>query len=95
MGGEWVVKSVKSPVNVEISDGKGTRVVHTNRLHHCYIPGAQDLAAQGSTVDEESVIASDWAPPIVDHFILPPTHTTATSRLYPERQRRPPDRYQS
>ena len=57
--GEWVVKSVKSPVNVEISDGRRTRVVHTNRLHHRYIPGAQDLAAQGSTVEDDGVIASD------------------------------------
>ena len=93
--GEWVVKSVKSPVNVEISDGRQTRVVHTNRLHHRYIPGAQDLAAQGSTVKDDGVTASDWAPPTVDHFILPPTHSSTTSRRYPERQRRPPDRYQS
>ena len=36
--GEWVVKTIKSPVNVEITDGKRTKVVHTNRLQHHYIP---------------------------------------------------------
>ena len=91
--GGWVVKSVKSPVNVEISDGRRTRIVHTNRLHYRYIPGAQDLAAQGSTEDSRSVLGSDWAPPTVDHFILPSTSTSSISRRYPERQRQPPDRY--
>ena len=51
------------------------------------------MAAQGSTEDSRSVFESDWAPPTVDHFILPPTSTSPTSRRYPERQRQPPDRY--
>ena len=51
--GEWVVKSVKSPVNVE-KNGRRTRVVHTNRLHHLIL----DLAAQGSTMEDDGVIAS-------------------------------------
>ena len=41
--GGWVVKSLKSPVNVEICDDKRTKVVHTytNRvrdryIRHCY-----------------------------------------------------------
>ena len=32
--GGWKVTLVKSPVTVEINDGKRTRVVHTNRLQH-------------------------------------------------------------
>ena len=31
--GNWMVKRVKSPVTMEISDGKHTKVVHKNRLH--------------------------------------------------------------
>ena len=56
--------------------------------------------------DSESALESDWAPPTVD---LLSTCTSATSlkegaaykgrlsqtRRYPERQRRPPDRYHS
>ena len=30
-------KTIKSPVNVEITDGKRTKVVHTNRLQHRYV----------------------------------------------------------
>ena len=40
--GEWVVKSVKSPASVEICDSKLTKVVHTNRLRHHYIPDVKD-----------------------------------------------------
>lgn len=33
--GEWTVKSVKSPVTIEISNNKNsTKVVHTNHLRH-------------------------------------------------------------
>ena len=31
---EWVIKSVKSPINMEIDNGRKTKVVHTNRLRH-------------------------------------------------------------
>ena len=32
--GNWRFSSVKSPVTMEIMDGKRSRVVHINRLHH-------------------------------------------------------------
>ena len=32
--GGWLVKSVKGLVNVEISDGKRTKIVHVKRLQH-------------------------------------------------------------
>ena len=31
--GSWIVRSIKSSVTVEITDGERTKVVHTNRLH--------------------------------------------------------------
>ena len=85
--GEWVIKSVKSPVTMEICDGKRTKVVHTNRLQHRYVPGQHDA---GSTESENDCL--EWAPSSVDHVILPPTGQTTPSR-YPQRQRRPPDWY--
>ena len=48
--GEWVVKTIKSPVNVEITDGKRTKVVHTNRLQHRYIPGVVSSADYGHKI---------------------------------------------
>ena len=94
--GEWVVKTIKSPVNVEITDGNRTKVVHTNRLQHRYIPGVNDMAVEGSTVgNDASANKSDWIPPEVDHIILPPDSTPATPQRYPNRQRQPPDRYRS
>ena len=32
--GEWVIKSVKSPINMEIDSGRILKVVRTNRLQH-------------------------------------------------------------
>ena len=43
-------KNNKSPVNVEITDGKCTKVVHTNRLQHRYIPGVASSADYGHKV---------------------------------------------
>ena len=38
VGGEWVFKSVKSPVSIEITNKRKTKVVHTNRLRHRHVP---------------------------------------------------------
>ena len=46
--GKWVVKSVKSPVSIEIYDSKRTKVVHTNRLRHRYIPDVKECATHGA-----------------------------------------------
>ena len=79
MGGEWVIKSVKSPVTMEIYDGKHSKVVHINRLQHRSVPGRWDN--------------SQCLPPLADHHvILPPAEQTVPGR-YPQRQRRPPDWY--
>ena len=41
--GNWSVKAVKSPCNVEITDGQRTRVVHVNRLRHWVQPTANTV----------------------------------------------------
>ena len=37
--GNWMISAVKSPVTIEITDGKRKKVVHVNRLHHRVQPG--------------------------------------------------------
>ena len=32
--GKWRIKTIKSPINVEITDGSGVRVVHINRIQY-------------------------------------------------------------
>jgi len=68
------VKSVKSPVNIEICDSKRTKVMHTNRLRHRYIADRKDCATYGTedTVTSDNTYArGDWAPPGIEHVILP------------------------
>ena len=72
--GEWVVKSVKSPVSVEICDSKRTKVVHTNRLRHRYIPDLKDSTIHGAedaSTSTDTHVRGDWAPPGIEHIILP------------------------
>ena len=79
MGGGWVVKSLKSPNNVEICDDKRTKVVHTNKLRHRYVPGTSD---------------TDWTPPAIEHLVFPPPELSQESaQRYPQRHHRPPERY--
>jgi len=87
--GDWVIKSMKSPITAEICDGKRTRVVHTNRLQHRYLPGQHDCAEPSNADNTHK--HPDWAPPSVDHFVLSPPEQSATR--YPQRSRRPPDWY--
>ena len=109
MGGELENQySIKSPVTMEIMDGKRSRVVHINRLHHRVQP---DTAA---TPEVATGNRETWYPPQVEHFIVdiptpvvtpqPPLPDAAQplleqpplvgeeERRYPLRQRRPPDR---
>ena len=73
---------------MEIHDGKHSKVVHINHLQHRCVPGRRDVAVS----DECDSHCLDWSPPSVDHVILPPAEQTMPDR-YPQRQRRPPDRY--
>ena len=67
--GGWVIKSLKSPVNVEICDDKQTKVVHCNTVvfQAHWIPPL-DLARK--VVMMTRMIGH--APPAIEHLILPP-----------------------
>ena len=87
--GEWVIKSVKSPTNMEIDNGRNTKVVHTNCLRHRNIPtNTTSLQSDPSTNVRDQL----WEPPTVDHVYVPPPAATAPRR-YPQRQHHAPDRY--
>ena len=88
--GEWVIKSVKSPVTMEICDGNRSKVVHTNRLQHRCVPGQCDAVTPDNIESDNHCL--EWSPPSVDHVILPPAEQPVSDR-YPQRQRRPPDWY--
>ena len=78
--GQWMIKSIKSPVNIEITDGQRTKVVHVNRLQYRAQPNPQQSLDTAST-------SRNWNPPQVDHFYIPPPITPP--RRYPQRARRP------
>ena len=82
--GNWKVTAVKNPVNVEISDGTRTKVVHINRLQHRVQP--TNTATSGG--DEP---AQQWHPPQVEHIFMEPL--SPQPRRNPPRSRRPPDYY--
>ena len=62
--GKWEVIELKNPVNVTITDGQNTKVVHINRLQHRKQP-QQDVVASSNTCTYTSC-----APPQIDHYIL-------------------------
>ena len=82
--GGWVIKSVKGPTNMEITNGKTTKVVHTNRLQHRNVPSPSD--------PNMDVTNEQWNAPTVDHVYVPPPLPTVPRR-YPLRQRHAPDRW--
>ena len=82
--GGWKVTKIENPVNVQISSGHHSKIVHVNRLRHCIQPNLQDK-------EEAQTRAYHWNPPQVEHTILPPLTTPA--RRYTLRQRAPPVRY--
>ena len=81
--GNWKVVSVKNPVNVEISDGVRTKVVHINRVQH----RVQPTNTNSSRHDETTQL---WQPPQIEHFT---ESTSPQPRRNPPRSRRPPDYY--
>ena len=82
--GDWKVVSVKSPINVEISNGTQRKVVHINRLQHCVQP----------TNTKDSICTGDetWSPTQIEHFI---ESMSPQPRRNPPRNRRSPDCYRS
>ena len=83
--GGWKVTSVKSPVTIEINDGRKSKVVHSNRLQHRF-----QAAADSSESNVTNTVVPLWTSPQVEHFI---EETVSPSHRYPSRQRRPPQFY--
>ncbi|KAL5493310.1 hypothetical protein EMCRGX_G014468 [Ephydatia muelleri] len=86
--GNWTVRSTKSSVTVEITDGERTKVVHTNRLHRRTLPAVKSQLAPHSATPADSS-TQPWEPPGVDHFEQP---TSQAERRYPPRERHAPER---
>ena len=82
--GSYTVKSVYSPVTVQITNGSTTKVVHINSLPHHIQPINQETD-QPVTLD-----TSPWTAPQITHTEL--DHLTEPRR-YPLRARNPPDRF--
>ena len=82
----FTITAVKGPLNMQISDGTVSKVVHVNRLRHRIQPISTDDPSQ------QNPLSTDWTPPQIDHFtefysdpIVP--------RRYPSRAHRPPLHY--
>ena len=79
--GCWKIKSIKNALNMEITDGRRSKVVHVNRLRHRIQPCSEESSDQPTPLK--------WNPNLITHMeeeIKPPSR-------YPSRIRRPPNRY--
>ena len=66
--GEWIVDSIKSPITVEIANGRTSKVVHVNRLQHRCTPSTTTSQIQPP---QTNTAPPQWTPPTVDHIFLP------------------------
>ena len=60
--GKWYVSKVINPINLEITDGVRTKVVHVNRLQH----QVQPQPGNGSTGNLNTFVPADsdsWVSP--------------------------------
>ena len=93
--GGWMVKEIKSPVNVNIVNDNGhCKVVHINRLQHRIQP-----PFPSNTPTSSNDVTLTWNPPQTEHILIPcdptsPANSEASARRYPLRSRHPPDRLQ-
>ena len=91
--GGWIVKSVKNPENIEITNSKTTKVVHINRIQSRHIPStATPEPTQPNDSKDRRSPAQHWTPPSNEHFCIP-APTPQVQHRYPQRARRPPDRF--
>ena len=60
--GRWTITAVKGPLNMQISDGTISKVVHVNRSHHQMQPTPNDDPSQ------QKPFSTDWIPPQINHF---------------------------
>ena len=81
--GRWTITKVKGPLNMEVSDGNISKVVHVNRLCHCIQPAPTDGTPQ------QIPPSITWSPPQVDHFTEFYSEPVVTRR-YPIRVHHPP-----
>ena len=89
ISGEWCGVSTK--VNLEISDGVRTKVVHVNRIRHRLQPQPGDDASPA----DDSKGHNSWVPPQIDHFIdeIGVPDNPSQERRYPQSTRNLPERY--
>ncbi len=79
---------VKRPVNMEIIDGKRTKVVHINQLQYRMQPQC------GECDRDTSSASGEWSPSQVENIVIPPMPPEAPPPWrYPLRQRYPPGRF--
>ena len=81
--GKWEVLEIKSPIDIKITNGQVTKIVHVNRLRHRKQP-------QHTSAPVTDIPSNTWFPPQVDHHIIldliPPLQ-----HRYPQHIRCPPD----
>ena len=58
----WTITAVKGPLNMEISNGTVSKVIHVNRLRHRIQPSSTDDTPQ------QELSSDTWSFPQVDHF---------------------------
>ena len=80
--GDWVIKSVKGPTNMEIMNGKK----HKSGSHK------STATSQSPSDPNMDVTNEQWNAPTVEHVYVPPPLPTVP-RCYPLRQRHAPDRW--
>ena len=84
--GRWTITAVKGPLNMQISDGVVSKVVHVNRLRYRMQPTATDDPSQ------QKPLSTDWIPTQIEHF-TDFYSDPVRPRRYPSRAHRPPLRY--
>ncbi len=85
--GRWTIKSVLSPIAMEIADGRRSRVVHVNRLRQRIQPRPHEPSG-GSTCEPQR-----WDPHQVDHLVYAPPDISSPNSRYPQRDCQPLDRF--
>ena len=93
--GKWKVKTRKSPITMEITDGKRTKVVHANHLQPRIQPSVEEDVNSGAQhiqrVDPRHHV--QWEAPHVEHFDFgspPPVANLPTLPPQPVQPEQPP-----
>ena len=82
--GSWTVKSIYSPVTLQITNGQLDKVVHINRLRHKIEPTCQQATCSRTPTEHT------WTPPQITHIEL---DHLCEPRRYPVRVRQQSDRF--